>query len=148
MDIATKKCRSWIAGLHEGIDQFEEDLKNKIMKPTGNSCASDLLALCEKFLGKKIDSVKGLISAWNILREKRNLRGKWEFEGNNIRGVFGECGCPLVHSRVIKLHPVQCYCSQQMMHAIFSRVTKEKVEVVIKRSIGRGDNVCEFFVRF
>jgi hypothetical protein len=147
MGIAAKKNQRWVAGLHEGIDQLDQDLKNKIMKPAGNNCALDLLALCEKYLEKRIESIEGLVSGWNVLREKRNLKGKWEFEGKNIRGIFGECGCPLVQSGLIRLHPVHCYCSQQMMENIFSRMTKEKVEVAIKRSICRGDNACEFLVR-
>ncbi len=42
--------------------------------------------------------------------------------------------------------PVQCYCSQGLMETIFSQVAKKAVEVEIKRTIARGDDVCEFLI--
>ena len=148
MNSLVNKNKRWIAGLHESIDRLDEDLKAAIMKPIGEKCASDLLSLCEKHLGRKIDTIEDLVRGWNILRNKRNLTGKWEFEGDTVRGTFGECGCPLVRAGTIELHPVQCYCSQGMMETIFSKVAGNTIEVDIKRSIGRGDNVCEFRIRF
>jgi hypothetical protein len=113
----------------------------------GKSCATDLLLLCEKYLGEEVSSVEDLVTGWNIIRDKRNLTGRWEFEGNTLRGIFGECGCPLVRSGLIELHPVQCYCSQGMMETVFSQVSGKTVEVEIKRSIGRGDDVCDFLIK-
>jgi predicted hydrocarbon binding protein len=148
MNMPLHKNRSWIAHLHKGIDQLDERTKAAIMRPAGEACASDLLSLCEKYLEKKIESVEDLVAGWNIVREERRLTGKWQIKGHTIRGVFEECGCPLVRSGLIELHPVQCYCSQGLMETIFSQVAKKKVEVKIKRSIGRGDDVCEFLITF
>lgn len=146
MSIPINKNKSWIAGLHESIDQLDEDLKLAIMKPAGMRCVEDILSLCEEYLGRPINTIEDLVAGWNILRDKRNLIGKWKIEGDLIRGVFGECGCPLIRSGLIELHPVQCYCSQGMMEDIYSKVAKKEVSVDIKRSIGKGDNVCEFLV--
>lgn len=147
MNIPINKNKNWIAGLHESIDQLDQDLKLAIMKPAGMRCVSDILLLCEEYLGKKINTVEDLVTGWNILRAKRNLKGNWIFEGNFIRGLFGECGCPLIRSGLVELHPVQCYCSQGMIETIFSEVVKRMVTVEIKRSFGRGDDVCEFLVK-
>ncbi len=125
---------------------MDERSKAAIMRPAGAACASDLLTLCEDRLRKKIESIEDLVTGWNIIREERSLKGKWQIEGHTIRGVFGECGCPLVRSRLIELHPVQCYCSQGLMETIFSQVAKKTVKVEIKRTIGRGDGVCEFLI--
>ena len=148
MNIPIHKNRSWIAALHKGIDQMDERTKAAIMRPAGIACASDLLSLCEKYLEKKIESIEDLVTGWNIVRERRHLTDKWLLEGNSITGVFNECGCPLVNSGLIELHPVQCYCSQGLMETIFSEVAARPVQVEIKRSIGRGDKVCEFSVKF
>lgn len=147
MSIPINKNRRWMARLHESIDQLDQNLKYTIMKPAGEACASDLMSLCEKYLGKEVSSLEDLVTGWNVLREKRNLQGKWAFEGNGVRGIFGECGCPLVQSGLIELHSVQCYCSQGLMETIFSQVTKKTVEVEIRRSIGRGDEVCDFIIK-
>ncbi|BDV42146.1 hypothetical protein GURASL_10690 [Geotalea uraniireducens] len=148
MNIPVDKNRSWVAGLHEGIQLLDRDRQRAIMQPAGAACATDLISLCAKYLGKEVRSLEDLVTGWNALREKRNLQGRWVFEGGGIRGIFGECGCPLVRSGLIELHPVQCYCSQGMMETIFSRVTGRAVEVEIGRAIGRGDEVCDFFVNF
>ncbi len=146
MNRPVDKNKNWMAGVYEGIDQLDQGVQASIMRPAGKACAADIVALCEKHLGKKISAVEDLVSGWNILRESRDLTGRWEADGNAIRGVFGECGCPLVKSGLIELHPVQCYCSQGMMETIFSQIAKKPVEVKIKRSIGRGDAVCEFVI--
>jgi predicted hydrocarbon binding protein len=137
----------WMAGLHASLDQLDEDVKAAVMKRAGVSCAADLYQLCENFLGKKVETIDDLTMAWNLVRAHRALKGQWEFAGNFIRGIFYECGCPLVSSGLIKLHPVQCYCSLGMMETIFSRVAQKPVQVDLVRSIGRGDTACEFIVR-
>lgn len=147
MNIPIDKNRNWMAGVYEGIDRLDQNGKAAIMKPAGEACAADIVTLCEKNLGRKINSVDDLLSGWNILRDRRQLTGRWESQGNVIRGIFGECGCPLVRSGLIELHPVHCYCSQGMMETIFSRVSKKPVEVKINRSIGRGDDACEFLIK-
>lgn len=147
MKIPLNKNKSWIAGLHRGIDQLDQKLKSTIMKSAGKACASELFALCEESFGDRITCIDDLVIGWNKLRDKRGLEGKWESRGNVVKAVFAECGCPLVRSGMIELHPVQCYCSQGMMETIFSQVSETGIEVQIKRSIGRGDNVCEFLIK-
>lgn len=147
MNIPIDKNRRWVAQLHASIDQLDKEMKYAIMKHAGESCASDLFSLCERYLGRKIRFIDDLVIGWNILRDKRNLKGRWEFEGNAVRGIFNECGCPLVRSGLVELHSVQCYCSQSMLETIFSRVTKKTVAVEIRRSVGRSDDVCEFLIK-
>jgi len=147
MNLPIDKNKSWMAGVYEGIEQLDQNVKAAIMRPAGKACAADILSLCEKYLGRKIDTVDDIVSGWNIFRDRRKLTGRWEAHGNTIRGTFRECGCPLVRSGLIELHPVQCYCSQSMIETVYSQVSKKTVAVEIKRSIGRGDDVCEFLIR-
>ncbi len=147
MNIPVDKNRRWAAGLYKGIDQLDENAKAALMRPAGQACADDIVVLCEKYLGRAVNTVADLVSGWNMVREDRNLTGKWEIKGDVIRATFGECGCPLVQSGLLELHPVHCYCSQGMMETVFSRISKKSVEVKINRSIGRGDDVCEFVIK-
>ena len=148
MKIPIDKNKKWVGNLHKSIDQLQEEQKTLLMKQAGAHCANDLLKLCESFLGRQIDSINDLVSGWNILRDSRNLKGRWKFEKNIVHAIFDECGCPLVRSGMIELHPVQCLCSQGMMEHIFSRASKSAVKVEIKRAIGSGDSVCEFIITF
>jgi predicted hydrocarbon binding protein len=117
------------------------------MKRAGKSCSEDLLQLCEKYIGKEVGTLEDLVNGWNTIRDKRGLTGRWLYEGNTLRGVFKECGCPLVRSGLIELHPIQCYCSQGMMEAVFSQVCKTPIEVELKGTIARGDDACHFVVK-
>ena len=141
------KNKKWIDSLHKSIDNLDEDTKTILMTQVGKSCVSDILELCEANLGQPINTVQNLIDGWNLLRKSRGLKGQWVFDGNLVQGLFKECGCPLVRSGLIDLHPNQCRCSKGMLETIFSEVAKKESEVLIRRSIGNGDNVCEFIVK-
>jgi predicted hydrocarbon binding protein len=148
MKLPLTKNKNWITLLHKSIATLDEQQQAEIMKPCGHGCAEDLLALSEKFLERKVESLQDLILGWNMIREKTGLAGKWEVEPQGkIRGIFKECGCPLVSSGLIELNRVQCYCTQGMMETIFSTVARRPVEVEIKQTIGRGDDVCHFLVK-
>jgi predicted hydrocarbon binding protein len=147
MNLPITKNKSWISLLHKSIAGLDEKQQAAIMKPCGQGCAEDILALCEKILGKKVETIEDLVNGWNLRREQRGLNGKWEFEQNAIRGVFKECSCPLVSSGLIELHRTQCLCSQGMMETIFSKVAGRRIEVETKQTIGRGDEVCHFLVK-
>ena len=99
-------------------------------------------------LGVVVESVADLVRGWNLVRQNRNLHGDWVLDDNVVRGLFEECGCPLVRAGLVELEPSHCWCSQNMMEAIFSRAAKGTVSVEIKQSIGRGDKVCEFYITF
>ena len=148
MDIPVFKNKRWVESLHNSLDQFDEELKAAVLKPAGASCASDILLLCEDHLGHDITSVQDLVNGWNTLRESRKLEGGWQFENDTVHGIFHECGCPLVRSGLVELHPNQCLCSMGMVETAFTKAAKKEVEVILKRSIGNGDRVCEFLVKF
>ncbi len=132
--------------LHKSISALGENQALAVMKPCGQGCATDILALCEKILGRKVGSLEDLVAGWNTIREERGLAGKWEFEAGAVKGTFKECGCPLVRSGLVELHPVQCYCSQGMMETIFTAAAGKPASVELRRTIGRGDDVCHFVV--
>jgi len=147
MNIPIDKNKNWMSRLYNSIDQLDQNLKAAMLKPAGEACADDIVVIAEKYIGRPVVTVEDLVFGWNMLREQRKLTGKWEIQGGVISGIFAECGCPLVRSGLVELHPVQCYCSQGMMETVFSRFAKKPVEVTIKRSIGRGDDVCEFIIK-
>ena len=146
MKIPVGKNKAWIAGLHEGLGRLEEKTRLEVMRASGSACASDILALSGRMLGREVASVADLVVGWNALRASKGLTGSWQYDGNTVKGVFSECGCPLVRSGLMALHPVQCYCSQGMMETIFSLAEGNPVEVILRRTLGRGDEACEFEV--
>jgi len=140
------KNMRWISAVEKAISDLPVDQQKALMVEAGRACAEDVLKLCEKELGQEIASIEDLIRGWNMLRSNRNLHGGWVLEGNIVKGMFTECGCPLVRSGLVQLHPARCYCSQNMMETIFSKVARKVVVVEIRQAIGRGDDVCEFHI--
>ncbi len=147
MNLPINKNKSWVSLLHASISGLDEQQQALIMKPCGQGCAADILSLCERYLGRNVGSLDDLVTGWNMIREARGLSGKWVQEQKSIRGIFRECGCPLVRSGLIELHRVQCYCSQGMTETIFASVAGRPIEVEILQTIGRGDEVCHFLVK-
>ena len=143
-----EKNRRWIGAIEKSIEGLDPHKQKLLMQDAGRDCAKDIWALCEKTLGCSIQSVEDLIKGWNLVRKNRKLNGEWVVEGNDVHGVFEECGCPLVRSGLVELQPAQCWCSHNMMETIFSKVSNSSASVEIIRSIGRGDNVCEFRITF
>jgi hypothetical protein len=141
-----EKYKRWIGAIEKGIVGLDPQQQKLVKQEPGRECSLDIWALCEKALETTVDSVADLVRGWNLVRQSRNLHGDWVLEGKVVRGVFEECGCPLVRAGLMELQPVQCWCSQNMMEAIFYRAAKEMVSVEIRQSIGRGDKVREFYI--
>ena len=85
-----KYCR-WLAALQHGIGSLKDSAQLTVMNPAGRACASDLMVLCERYLGKKISDHRDLILGWNRLRKSRGLKGSWKIRDGCIEGVFGQC---------------------------------------------------------
>jgi hypothetical protein len=147
MSLPLGKNRKTIALLHENIAGLDEQQQASIMNRSGQGCADDILALCEKILRRKVNSVEDLVGGWNRIRKNAGLKGKWEIDNDEVRGIFSECGCPLVRSGLIKLHPVQCYCSRGMLETIFSSAAGRRGVVELRQTIGRGGKVCSFVIK-
>ena len=143
-----EKNKRWIGSIEKGLADLDIQQQKLVMLEAGEECSFDILALCEKALETTVDSVADLVRGWKLVRQSRNLHGYWMLEGYVVRGVFEECGCPIVRAGLVELKPVQCWCSQNMMEAIFSKAAKGMVSVEIRQSIGRGDKVCEFYITF
>jgi len=141
-----EKNKRWIGAIENGIAGLDPQQQKLVMQEAGRDCSLDIGTLCEKALETMMDSVADLVRGWNLVRQSRNIDGDWVLEGKVVRGVFEECGCPLIRAGLVELPPVQCWCSQNMMEAIFYRAAKEMVSVEIRQSIGRGDKVCEFCI--
>jgi hypothetical protein len=142
------KNMRWIGALEKSVSALPAGQQKALMAEAGRSCAGEVLVLCEKSLGREIFSIEDLIEGWNLLRSSRNLYGGWVRVGNTVKGLFTECGCPLVRSGLVQLQPARCFCSQNMMETIFSKIARKEVAVEIRQAIGRGDAVCEFHVSY
>lgn len=86
------------------------------------------------------------MKGYNFLREALGLHGKWRLKDGVAMGAFQECGCPMVRTGLLELHPTHCLCTHAMLKNLFQEAFDGPVTVEILESIARGDRVCRFQV--
>lgn len=140
------KNRQWTCALEKGLAKLPEDLQREVMQGPGADCAHVIMHLCGKNLGHAPEGIEDLLEGYNLLRESLGLHGKWQLKDGVAIGVFSECGCPLIRTGLLELHPTRCLCTHAMLEALFQEATGGPVKVEIVESIARGDQVCCFQV--
>jgi len=149
-EAAIKLNVTWIETVEKVLaDSGNTILTKKVMKAAGQKCAKQILIECEEILGKKPETVDELLDATNQRRKQRlNIDSLWERRGNRAHMKVNECGCTLVKAGLAKPNPVHCLCSVGLIESYFSSVCPGPVSVEIVKSIGQGDDKCEFYVNF
>lgn len=149
-ETAIKRNLFWIEAIEDAIaNNCSEFTAKRIMKSAGEKCAQQILKECEQILGKKPESADEVIEATNIRRSRQlNLDSLWEREGNKAYLKINECGCTLVKAGLAKPNPVHCLCTIGMFESVFSAACQGPVNVEVIKTIGFGDDVCEFYVHF
>jgi len=137
--------KSWVEELLNDLGgASNESMTREIMEKCGTRCViahNDLSKI--KAVKRKEKNFYELLSLINKYLE---WCGEWKLKGNIIYAIGKECGCPLVRHRLVKLSPVLCFCSRGWIKTIFEEALDKEVEVHLVRSIGRGDDCCEFRV--
>ncbi|MFW9828518.1 MAG: DUF6144 family protein [Candidatus Thorarchaeota archaeon] len=134
-----------INSIINGIEKFDVMEKRKIMEKSGEACAIAGSYEIAKKISEETTTIEEII-------EKTNNTipwcGQWNLKGNIIRSICYECGCPLVRNKIVNLNRTFCYCSLGWVKTIFKTLLKKPVEVELLKSIGAGDNICEYVVYF
>ena len=149
-EAAVKRSVAWISAVEKALaEAVEPAVAGNIMKAAGYACAQQILADCEEILGRKPETIDELLEATNKRRLQRHkLADLWEKEGNRAHLVIRECACTLVKAGLAEPGPTHCLCSRGMWERLFAEVHKGRVTVEMVRTVGFGDDGCEFYVTF
>ncbi|MFX1431358.1 MAG: DUF6144 family protein [Promethearchaeota archaeon] len=132
-----------INSIVNGIEKLSIEKKRKIMEKSGEACAIAGSYEIAKKISGETTSIEEII-------EKTNNQipwcGQWNLNGNIISSKCNECGCPLVRNKIVNLNRTFCYCSLGWVKIIFKTLLKRPVQVEMLKSIGAGDNICEYAV--
>ena len=147
---AVELTATWIDSLEAYLaKRGDHTLSKEIMKAAGEKCSVQILDDCRQILGKSPESVDELLDAMNKRRSQyHNLTSLWKKQDNTARLILEECNCTLVKAGLAEPNRVHCLCSQGMMESLFSKICGGEVSVELVKSIGYGDEVCEFHVVF
>jgi len=126
-----------------GMEELSIVERRKIMEKSGEACAMAGSYEIAKKISEETTCIEEIIEKIN---NKIPWCGQWNLKDNIISSICNECGCPLVRNKIVELNGTFCYCSLGWVKIIFKTLLKKPVHVEILKSIGAGDNICEFIV--
>ena len=132
-----------INSIINGMEELSIAKRRKIMEKSGEACAIAGSYEIAKDISEKTANIEEII---NNINNQIPWCGQWNLKDNIIRSVCNECGCPLVKNKIVSLNSTFCYCSLGWVKLIFNTLFKKPVHVEMLKSIGAGDNICEFVV--
>jgi hypothetical protein len=140
----------WIATILKGLNDFDEDARNKILENTGRFCAmSHTLPSIQRIIERNGDIENRLQKFKTTFR----LPVTWKKEGDQIQSIHlayqqvkGSCLCPMVKAGAIELNSALCDCTKGWIKANFEALLGTQVSVKIEETVARGGNVCSFTV--
>lgn len=147
---AIERNRAWIEAVTNSLGERNDPKILRItMKDAGKKCAAQLLEKTITYFGRNPNSADELIEAINK-RRRDILRATtfWVRDGNKAHFKLEKCGCDLVEAGLAEPNPSFCLCSAGMFESVFSHSCHGRVNAEIIKSIGMGDECCEFIVHF
>lgn len=132
-----------INSMINGMEELSSAKRRKIMEKSGEVCALAGSYEIAKNISEEATSIEEIIEKVN---NQIPWCGQWNLKDNIISSICNECGCPLVRNKIVELNGTFCYCSLGWVKIIFKTLLKKPVHVEILKSIGAGDNICEFVV--
>jgi len=132
-----------INSMINGLEDLSIETRRKVMEKSGEECAIAGSYQIAKKISEKTNNIKEII-------EKVNSQipwcGKWKLEDITIRSICNECGCSLIRNKIVKLNSIFCHCSLGWIKIIFKTLLNKPVQVEMLKSIGAGDDTCEYIV--
>ena len=147
---AVERNKVWIEAVTSTLKQNEDsEFPQCVMKEAGKQCATQLLEKIIAHFGRRPRSVDEFIEAIN-LRRKEVLHDPnlWEGDGNTAHFKLDTCWCDLVQASLAEPNAIFGMCSSGMFEHLFQPFCQGTVRTEIVKSIGLGNECCEFIVHF
>jgi len=136
----SKHTERWIAWVIAGLDEcVDEETKAKILERCGRQCQS------ENFINKARKIYEKTESIDEFLEKLGQIYKNLHREGDQVYIIYPKCYCPNVNKIPPgKLSATYCNCSRGWAKALFEGALGKPVEVIMEKSIVKGDNQCKF----
>ena len=140
-----ERAGRFINSVIRGLEDFDLDKRKKIIEKCGEACALDGSLNIAQKIARETENLEEIIQKTN---NQIPWCGKWILKKTQITSKCIQCGCPLVRNNIVSINSTFCYCSVGWVKLIFETLLKKTIEVKLEKSIGFGDNVCEFIINF
>lgn len=142
-EAAREIASRWLPALIEALDECtSEEQRIRILEVCGRGCGEPDLEEVRRIKEEARDEDHLL----QLINERIQWCGDWEWMDGEIHSVCAACGCPLVVEGYLDKSPTFCLCSRGWVKAVFTEALGQEVEVELVQAIGRGDECCEFVV--
>lgn len=135
-----KRMERWIIRLIEGLDEHvDEDTRAKVLEQCGRQCQS------ESFVKKARSIYERSKNMDEFLEKLGEVYKHLHREGENVYIVYPKCYCSFVNKIPLgKLSATFCKCSRGWAKELFEGALRRPVDVIMEKSIVRGDKHCKF----
>ncbi|HEU4758452.1 MAG TPA: hypothetical protein VFT91_00585 [Dehalococcoidia bacterium] len=128
-------------GLYESIYRLNGNALDSLMRGQAHACVAGFIDLAELPVPLSVDDFLEAMrtagpSQIQIRREGAVVH--WD----ELHG--GECVCPFVRRRVVRLHPKLCICGAHWVKHLFETVTGVPVAVETIETVATGAQSCRF----
>ena len=132
----------WIISLISRLDEYvDEETKKSILEQCGRRCISPNLIKKASKIYEKVKDDEG------FLEKLGEVYPHLHREGKNIYITYPKCYCSFVNKIPPgQLSPTYCNCSRGWVKALFGGALGRQVEVLLEKSIVKGDDHCRFRV--
>jgi len=136
----SRRMEGWVSCLIAGLDQYvDEGTRAKVLEQCGRQCQSQSF----------VEKARSIYQKWKDMDEFLGKFGEiYEHlhrEGNNVYIVYPECYCSFVNKIPSRqLSATYCNCSRGWAKELFEGALGRPVEVVMEKSVVKGDDQCKF----
>jgi len=138
----SKRMENWISCLIAGLDEFgDEQTTVKVLEQCGRQCQS-------KSLVKKARDIYRTSKCMDeFLNKFEKVYRHLQREGDYVYIVYPKCYCSFVNKILSgKLSATYCNCSRGWVKELFEGALGKPVEVILEKSIVKGDGQCKLKV--
>ena len=140
----SKRMQRWITVLMEGLDSHvdAEDCR-QVLEMCGRECIPKSTIKKAKDIYDRSESLDDFLERY--AEENEHLK----LEDGSVYMVYPRCYCSLVNKIPEgQLSASWCNCSRGWVKALFEGATGRPVDVVLEKSVIRGDDSCRLMVVF
>ena len=130
----------WVSCLIAGLDQYvDEDTRAKVLEQCGRQCQSQSFVKKARSIYHKSKDIDEFLGKFGKIYEHLHV------EGDNVSIAYPKCYCSFVNKIPSgQLSATYCNCSRGWAKELFEGALGRPVEVVMEKSIVKGDDQCKF----
>lgn len=135
-----KHMEKWLICMIDGLNEYvDEETRAKLLEQCGRQCQSQSFVKKARSIYKKSKNLDEFLDKFRKVYEHLHR------EGDNVYIIYPKCYCPNVNKIPPgKLSATYCNCSRGWAKELFEGALGRPVEVVMEKSIVKGDDQCKF----